>query len=717
MKKTYSLKIGNYDLIIETGEIAKQANGAVMAHYGDSSILTAVAMGKDEPNQNFFPLSVHYGERFYAVGKIPGGFYKREGKPRDKEVLISRVIDRSLRPLFPEGFRQEVQIIPTVTASDQKTPTDVTALNSASLALMISDIPFFRPVSAVRVGRQNGEFSVNPEFDFNESELDLIVAGTKEELVMIEGGANQLPENILVEALEYAHEHIKKICEFQEEVKNDCGKEKKEVELLVIDPEFRKKVFEYSNDKMKEAMAIKDKLEKYDKLEEVKEDTKTHFEEELKELEEEEKEKFMSMISPILEEVEYEAVRNSVLNDGIRIDGRECKKVRDISGRIKLFERTHGSALFTRGETQALGIVTLGTYLDEQRYDDLEGEGRTNFMLHYNFPQFSVGEVGRYGGPGRREIGHGKLAERALSYLLPDIDFPYTIRVVSEILESNGSSSMATVCVGSLALFDAGVPMKAPCAGISMGLISDEESGDYRLITDIQGLEDHMGDMDFKVAGTKTGVTSIQLDIKLKGISIPILKEAFEQSKEARMDILNYMDTIIETPREELSPYAPKIIKFFINKEKIKDVIGPGGKIIKGITEETGAQVIIDDTGEICITSKDEESATKAYKIVQEIIKDVEVGKIYEGIVKNITNFGAFVEVLPGKEGLCHIKDLSHRRVAKVTDVVKEGETLLVKVVEIDRQGRINLSHKDAVDGGKGNNRNRGGGRKDYRRR
>ncbi|MFW5800233.1 MAG: polyribonucleotide nucleotidyltransferase [Spirochaetota bacterium] len=701
MKKTYSMKLGKTDFIIETGEIAKQANGSVIAYYGESSLLAAVTMGKDEPNQNFFPLSVHYSERFYAVGKIPGGFYKREGKPRDKEILISRVIDRSLRPLFPEGFRQEVQVIPMVIASDQENPTDIHGLNASSIALMISDIPFYKPVSAVRIGFKDNEFLLKPEFDeVNEGSLDLIVAGTKDDIVMIEGGATELSNETLVKALEFAHKYIKEICDFQEEIAKDCGKEKKEVSLFSIDDNFRKKIFEYSRDKMFEAMSIKDKLEKYNKIDEVKEDTINHFEqivENDENIPEEEKQTFNNMIKPVLEEIEYEVVRDSVLKQGIRIDGRKCDEIRDVSASVDLFRQTHGSSLFTRGETQSMSIVTLGTSVDEQRFDDLEGEGRTNFMLHYNFPKFSVGEVGRVGPPGRREIGHGKLAERALANLLPDIEFPYTIRVVSEILESNGSSSMATVCAGSLALFAAGVPMKASCAGISIGLISDEESGQYKLISDIQGLEDHMGDMDFKVAGTKNGITSVQLDIKLNGIPISILKEGFEQALEARLKILDYMDNVIIKPREELSEYAPKIIKFTVDKNKIKDVIGPGGKVIKNITEVTGAQIIINDEGVVNITSKDEKSATEAYKMVEEIIADVEVGKVYEGTVKNITNFGAFVEVLPGKEGLCHIKDLSNKRIRDVRDVVREGEKLLVLVKEIDRQGRINLSHKDAL--------------------
>ncbi len=702
MKKEYKMKLGEFDFIIETGEMAKQANGSVISHYGSSSLLTAVTMGKDEPNQKFFPLSVHYGERFYAVGKIPGGFYKREGKPRDKEILISRVIDRSIRPLFPEGFHNEVQVIPMVIASDQENPTDVLALNATSIALLISDIPFSQPVSAVRVGiNDDGEFILNPTFDqSSDGKLDLTVAGTKDNLVMIEGGADQLPEDILVKALEFAHEYIKKICDFQEEIRKDCGKEKVEVTLKTIDPEFRKKVEVFAKDKMKEAMAIQDKLEKYEAIDKLIEKTEEHFEKELESIEdEEERKKYQSMIKPILEDIEFESVRESVLNQNKRIDGRGTNELRELDCKVGLFERTHGSSLFTRGETQALGIVTLGTYLDEQRFDDLEGEGRTTFMLHYNFPNYSVGEVGRVAGPGRREIGHGKLAERALSYLIPkDEDFPYTIRIVSEILESNGSSSMATVCAGSLALFDAGIPMKASCAGISCGLISDDEMKNYKIITDIQGLEDHMGDMDFKVAGTKNGVTSIQLDIKLKGISIPILAEAFIQSKEARLKILDKMDSVMDAPRSELSKYAPKIIIFTIEKEKIKDLIGPGGKVIKNITEVTGAQIMVDDFGEVCISSKDEKSAKEAFKMVEEVTADVEVGKIYEGIVTRVVNFGAFVEILPGKEGLCHVKEFANRRIENPADFVKEGDKFLVKVKEIDRQGRINLSHKDAIN-------------------
>jgi polyribonucleotide nucleotidyltransferase len=697
MKETFSLKIGNVDFIIEVGEIAKQANGSVLAHYSDISILTAVSMGTDEPNQNFFPLSVHYGERFYAVGKIPGGFYKREGKPRDKEILTSRVIDRSIRPLFPEGFRQEVQIVPMVIATDQENQTDIIALNASSIALMISDIPFYNPVSAVRVGRKNGEFILNPTYDeVNEGDLDLIVAGTKDSLVMIEGGAAQQTNEVMVEALEFAHKYIKEICEFQEEIKNKIGKEKIEVSLFEITDDVRNSVNEFAKSQMFDAIKIQDKLEKYKMLDKVKEDTVKHFEEIFEE--DEEKDKKLRMISPVLEEIEYEAVRNSVLNEGIRIDGRACNEIRDISGRIGLLKRTHGSSLFTRGETQAMCIATLGTYLDEQRFDDLEGEGRTNFMLHYNFPPYSVGEVGRIGSPGRREIGHGKLAERALSYLLPENDFPYTIRLVSEITESNGSSSMATVCAGSLALFDSGVPMKAACAGISIGLISEEGMKNYKIITDIQGLEDHMGDMDFKVAGTKDGVTSVQLDIKLGGIPIPILKEGFQQAFDARIKILDYMETIVKEPKEELSQYAPKIIKFYVKKEKIKDVIGPGGKVIKGITEQTGAQVLINDDGEVCIASKDETSATKAYKMVKDIVDDIEVGKVYEGTVKNITNFGAFIEILPGKEGLCPIQNLSKHRIRRVSDVVNTGDKVIVKVKHIDfRQNRITLMYIDTV--------------------
>ncbi len=684
-----ALEVRGQPLVIETGKLAKQANGSVLVSYGGSVVLTTSVMDKKtDLNLDFFPLQVNYSEKYYAVGKIPGGFIKREGRPKDKEILVSRLIDRPLRPLFPDGFRNEVQILPTTISADQIHPPDILGIIGASASLIISDIPFIEPVGAVRVGLINDEFILNPTYEeLEESMLELVVAGTKNAIMMIEGGSKELSEDQMLNAIEFAHIHIKQIVEIQEELRKICGKQKLVVPLFEIDPELKQEVISFAESPMKNAFHSNNKLEMYENIKKVMDDTL---------------EKYTSVygedktnqIKMILEKLEEDVVRAMVTEENKRVDGRHMDELRPISCEISILPRTHGSSLFTRGETQSLGTVTLGTLMDVQRFDDIDGEGIKNFMLHYNFPPFSVGEVGRTGGVGRREIGHGNLAERGVYPVLPKPeDFPYTIRIVSEILESNGSSSMATVCSSSLALLDAGVPISKPVSGIAMGLVTKGDK--YKILTDIQGIEDHLGDMDFKVAGTKDGITAFQLDIKIEGITLEIMKNAFEQAKKARLQILDIMGQTINEAKEYLSNFAPKIISMVIPTDKIKDVIGSGGKIIKRIIEDTGANINIDDFGKVTISSKDEKSAEKAFTTIELIIAEAEVGKIYSGTVKRIMEFGAFIEILPGKEGLCHISKLSKNRVQKVTDVVKENDVVQVKCIEIDKMGRINLSMKD----------------------
>ncbi len=678
-----------FKFTIETGKLAKQANGSVLIRSGDSVVLVAVTQSKNPLETDFFPLTVEYRERAYAAGKIPGGFIKRESKPNTKEILVSRLIDRPIRPLFPEGFRNEVQIAPQVLSTDNINPPDVLAMIGSSAALAISDIPFNGPTGSVRIGKVDGEYIINPTYELiAKSSINLVAAGTKNGITMVESFSNEVAEDEILEALKIGHEAIKQIIAIQETLALKCGKAKKDISLFVINEDIKKAVREYIIEDLKAALKISEKLSLYKKLDELKLKTSDHFKEIFPEKDKE--------VMEVFSEMERELFRTRILKEKLRCDGRGLKDIRPISIEVGLLPRTHGSALFTRGETQALAVVTLGTSVDEQIIDDIEGDRRETFLLHYNFPPFSVGETGRFMGPGRREIGHGHLAEMALRAVLPDKEgFPYTIRIVSEILESNGSSSMATVCGGSLALMDAGVQIKRSVAGIAMGLI--KENDDIAILSDILGMEDHLGDMDFKVAGTEKGITSLQMDIKIDSVSLNILTQALNEAKEGRMRILEKMQDVMSSPRGKLSSYAPRIVTIYINKEKIKDVIGPGGKIIRNIIEETGVKIDIEDDGKVVIASAVEKDIDRAMEMIKYLTEDVEVGKLYMGKVMRIVAFGAFVEVLPGKEGLVHISQLADYHVKEVSEIVKEGDEILVKVLEIDKQGRINLSRKAAM--------------------
>jgi len=688
------MPLRNGELVIETGKIAKQANGAVIVSFNGSVVFCASSMSK-EPNMElgYFPLQVNYTEKLYAAGKIPGGFIKREGKPSDKEILVSRLIDRPMRPLFPDGFRNEVQVTPITLSTDQITSPDILGIIAASTATHISDIPFHGPIGACRVGLIKGELILDPTYnEIEESDLDLVIAGTKDAITMIEGHANELSEEQMLEALMFGHDHIKKLCALQDELRTKCGKDKAEAQLFEYDPELKANFREYAYDKIKDALNTFIKKEREAKLNTVNEEVTAYFKDKVDE------DKF-SQVKELFEEIETEIVRKQIVLENIRVDGRKIDEIRPIVCEIGILPCTHGTALFTRGETQSLGVVTLGTAIDEQRFDTIEGEGSRNFILHYNFPPFSVGEVGRSGPPGRREIGHGYLAERSLSGVIPDREvFPYTIRIVSEIMESNGSSSMASVCSGTLAMLDAGVPIKASVAGVALGLVMDIETKKYTILSDIQGIEDALGDMDFKVAGTRKGITGFQMDIKVEGITKEIMTEALARAKENRYKILDIMDATISKPKENLSEYAPKIIAFTVPTEKIREIIGPGGSVIRGITEKTGAQINIDDFGNVTVSSKSEASVKGAYKIVQSIIAEAELGKVYDGVVKRIMDFGAFVEILPGKEGLLHISKISKKRINKVTDVLKEGDRVIVKLYEIDKMNRLNLTAIDVSE-------------------
>ncbi|MEW6087573.1 MAG: polyribonucleotide nucleotidyltransferase [bacterium] len=687
------LKLGNSSLIIEVGHLAKQANGAAMVKYGDTVVLTTAVMAKEARKDiDFFPLTVEYREKAYAAGKIPGGFFKREGRPTTKEILTSRLVDRPLRPLFPDGFKNEVQIVPIVLSVDGINAPDIFSIIGASAALTFSDIPFYGPVGAVRIGRINEEFILNPGYDeMDKSSLNLVIVGKKDAILMIEAEASEVPEEVVIDAVNFARPFISKIIEFQEEFAREVAKPKREVAVSVIPEAVKLKVGNFSKDKMEKALNTSDKNLMKENLSDLEKEVIENFKTEFTEDENPE-----LVIKGILEDLEKKIVRNKILTEAKRTDGRSLKDIRQITCEVGILPRTHGSGLFTRGQTQSLSVVTLGTTQDEQRMDDLEGEYTESFMLHYNFPPFSVGEVGRFSGPGRREIGHGALAQKSLKPVLPQADkFPYTIRIVSEILESNGSSSMATVCAGTLGLMDAGVPIKSPVAGIAMGLI--KEGGKVAILSDILGQEDHLGDMDFKVAGTKNGITALQMDIKIDGLDETIMKNALSQAKEGRLFILSKMEEVISKPRSDISDYAPRIVIMQIDPAKIKDVIGPGGKIIRGIIEQTGVEIDIKDSGQVYIASVSVESARMAQDMVEYLTRDVVVGEIYTGKVMRIVNFGAFVEILPGKEGLVHISQLADYHVKKVEDVVKEGDEVLVKVVEIDNQGRINLSRKAAL--------------------
>lgn len=684
--KTYSIDWAGRTLTFEIGKMAKQANGAVMVRYGDTVVLSTVTASKDAKELDFFPLTVNYEERLYAVGKIPGGFIKREGRPSEKAILASRLIDRPIRPLFAEGFRNEVHIINTVLSVDQNCSPEMAAMIGSSLALMISDIPFQGPIAGVQVGRVDGKFIINPTLEQAEkSDIDLAVAGTKYGVNMVEAGAKEVPEEVMLEAILFGHEEIKRLIEFQEAIVKEVGKEKMEVTLYEVDEEVREAVYAYAKENMLKAIQTEEKQARQEAMDKVKEDTLAHFEEQFADK--------LDMVNEVLDQIIREEVRRLITQEKIRPDGRKLDEIRPISAEISLLPRTHGSGLFTRGQTQVLSVCTLGALGDVQILDGLGVEESKRFMHHYNFPPFSVGEARAPRAPGRREIGHGALGERALEPIIPsEEEFPYTIRLVSEVLESNGSSSQASICASSLALMDAGVPISAPVAGIAMGLI--KEGDEISILTDIQGLEDQLGDMDFKVAGTKKGITALQMDIKVDQLSSDILKEALDQAKRARLYILDKMLEAISEPKKELSPFAPKIKTVKINPEKIRDVIGPSGKMINKIIEETGVKIDIEQDGRIYIASPDIHMIEKAQAMIEDVVREVEVGQTYLGKVKRIEKFGAFIEIFPGKEGLCHISQLALERVDKVEDVVSVGDTLLVKVTEIDSQGRVNLSRK-----------------------
>ncbi|OEG00448.1 polyribonucleotide nucleotidyltransferase [Vulcanibacillus modesticaldus] len=685
-KKVYEIDLAGHPLVIETGQLAKQANGSVLVRYGDTVILAAVTASKEPKDLDFFPLTVNYEERLYAVGKIPGGFIKREGRPSDKAILASRLIDRPIRPLFPDGFRNEVQVYTTVLSADPNCPSEIAAMFGTSLALSISDIPFMGPIAGVIVGRVDGEFVINPSTEqMANSDIHLIVAGTKNAINMVEAGAKMVSEDVMLEAIMFGHEKIKELISFQEKIVEEIGKEKMEVILHQIDPELDKIVREYAKDKLIEAIQIEEKQARQSAIDKVMEEAVEHFSEEYEEQ--------IGMINEVLNKIVKEEVRRLILFENKRPDGRALDEIRPISCEVGLLPRTHGSGLFTRGQTQALSICTLGALGDVQILDGLDLEESKRFMHHYNFPPYSVGEARPMRGPGRREIGHGALGERALEPIIPSEDeFPYTIRLVSEVLESNGSTSQASICGSTLALMHAGVPIKAPVAGIAMGLV--KEGDKVAVLTDIQGMEDHLGDMDFKVAGTSEGITALQMDIKISGINREILEKALEQAKVGRLFILEKMLAAIPEPNKQLSKYAPKITTIKINPDKIRDVIGPSGRIINKIIDDTGVKIDIEQDGRIFIASVDEEMNEKAKKIIEDLVREVEVGQTYLGTVKRIEKFGAFVEIIQGKEGLVHISQIDVKRVDKIEDVLSVGDTILVKVTEIDNQGRINLSRK-----------------------
>ncbi|NLC42937.1 MAG: polyribonucleotide nucleotidyltransferase [Clostridiales bacterium] len=690
--KIYTTELAGQALSIEVGKLAEQANGSCTVRFGDTVVFVA-ATASNTPREgiDFFPLSVDFEEKMYAVGRLPGGFIKREGRPSEKAILTSRLIDRPLRPLFPEGFRNDVVIIATPQSIDPEYPPEVFAMIGSSVALSISDIPFSGPTGAVAVGMVDGEYIINPNSkQREESKLDLVVSGTKDAIMMVEAGCNELSEQEMLEAIMFAHDYIKELVSFQEKIVQEVGKAKKEYLSFVPEADLEKQLREYATEKLKTAVQAAEKQVREENMKTTTEDIMEHFSDIFPDREKE--------IGEVIEKITQEAVRNRILNEGIRPDGRINTEIRPLSSEVGLLPRTHGSGLFKRGQTQVLTVCTLGSISDVQVLDGLWEDESKRYIHHYNFPQYSVGEARTSRGPGRREIGHGHLAERALVPMIPSPeDFPYTIRLVSEVMSSNGSSSQASVCGSTLALLDAGVPIKAPVAGIAMGLIKNEDSDKLAILTDIQGLEDHMGDMDFKVAGTEKGITAIQMDIKINGIGREILTEALEQARLGRLHILNSMMEVIKEPRENLSPYAPKIIKFNIHPDKIRDVIGSGGKVINKIIADTGVKIDIEDDGRVFISSPNQESAEKALKIIEGITKEVEAGEVYTGKVVRIMNFGAFVEILPGKEGLVHISKLAHRRVDKVEDVVNVGDEIEVKVTEIDSQGRINLSHKDTL--------------------
>ena len=709
MKKVFNFNFRGREIVVEHGEMAKQAHGAVLVRYGDTVILsTAVVAPTANLLSDFFPLMVLYNEKLYSVGKIPGGFIKREGRPTDAATLAARMIDRPLRPLFPEDFRNEVQVVNTVLSVDKDNSPELTALLGSSLAVSISKIPFNGPIAAVKVGRVNGEFVINPTVaELEVSDIDLTVAGTKEAINMVEAGAREVSEQDMLDALMFGHEAIKELISFEEEIIKEIGVEKMEYSKLEIDDNLKQEVDEFCRDRIDTSLRIKDKLEKYAAIDKIKEDLTNKYKELYEDvMKPNDYQELITKVLLVFNEIEYEIFRNIVVKEHTRADGRKMDEIRPLSTAIDILPRTHGSAMFTRGQTQSLATVTLGALGEHQILDGLSIEDEKRFMLHYNFPAFSVGETGRYGSPGRREIGHGALGERCLKQVMPsEEEFPYTVRVVSEILESNGSSSQATICAGCMSLMAAGVPIKAPVAGIAMGLITSKDGSDYTILTDIQGMEDHLGDMDFKVGGTRSGICSLQMDIKIKGITKEILKEALAQAKDARMEILDVMEKQISKPREEVSKYAPKTMIFYIKPEKIKDVIGRGGEMItKIILEASGVTAVndvnavkvdLEDDGKVIIYHTDKDIIKKTAEMIQDVVKEVEEGKIYTAKVVKIEEFGCFVQLWPGCEGLVHISKLSKDRVEKVEDVVKLGDEILVKAIGTDKKGRLNFSRRD----------------------
>ena len=687
-KKVYSLEWAGRPLTIETGQLAKQANGAVLVRYGETTVLSTATASKKPKPLDFFPLTVNYEERMYAVGKIPGGFIKREGRPSEKAVLTSRLIDRPIRPLFADGFRNDVQVISLVMSVDQNCTSEMAAMLGSSLALSISDIPFEGPIAGVQIGRIDGEFIINPNPDqLEKSDLDLVVAGTKDAINMVEAGAKEVAEDIILEAIMFGHEQIIKLIEFQEMIIAEVGKEKMEITLFQLDEDVLNEVKEKCETDLINAIQTEEKHAREEAITAVKNDILEFY------TEAEADDDKMKQVKSVLDHLVKEEVRRLITDEKVRPDGRGLDEIRPLASEVGILPRTHGSGLFTRGQTQALSVCTLGALGEVQIIDGLGLEESKRFMHHYNFPNFSVGETGPIRGPGRREIGHGALGERALEAILPDEkDFPYTIRLVAEVLESNGSSSQASICASTMAMMNAGVPIKAPVAGIAMGLVKKGEN--YSVLSDIQGLEDHLGDMDFKVAGTEKGITALQMDIKIDGLSREILEESLTQAKIGRMKILSHMLSTISTPSEELSAYAPKIIMIHINPDKIRDVIGPGGKVINKIIEETGVKIDTEQDGTIYISSPDSPMNEKAKAMIENIVREAKVGEYYLGKVKRVEKFGAFVEIFPGKDGLLHISEIQEERTKAVEDVLKLDDELKVKVIEIDNQGRVNLSRK-----------------------
>lgn len=693
MEQIYEIDLEGKKLSIQVGKVARQADGASLVRLGDTMILaTAVAAKEMNEGQDFFPLTVDYREKAYAAGRIPGGFFKREGRPTEREILSARLTDRSLRPLFPDGYLNDVQVMVMVLSSDQENDADVLGIIGASVALSISGIPFYEPIGSVRVGRIDGNLILNPTFtQLEESDMNLVVAGTEENIIMVEGECNEITEEDLLSALDFGQMRIRKIIELQKKIKGEWGKEKPKIEPVTFEKELFEEVSKLALEKIKQANRTAEKSVRQHILDELEEEVMLSLAEKYPESE--------AKIASILVELERKDMRELILKENVRIDGRNPETIRPITCEVEVLPRAHGSALFTRGQTQSLAVTTLGTKMDEQKIEDLEGESTKSYMLHYNFPPFSVGEIRPARGPGRREIGHGVLAERAIQPVIPkDEVFPYTVRLVSDILESNGSSSMATVCGGILSLMDAGVPIKAPVAGIAMGLIKGEEKS--VILTDILGAEDHFGDMDFKLTGTRKGITAFQMDIKISGLELDILREALSRARDARLYILDIMEKTIAQPRPELSVYAPRIITFKVKQDKIGEIIGPGGKNIRGIIEQTGVEIDIEDDGSVFIAAKDQKAGELARERILKLIEEPEVGKCYLGKVKRITPFGAFVEIIPGQDGLVHISELDTKRVNRVEDVLRVGDEVNVKVIGIDNEGKIRLSRKACLSPG-----------------